>query len=113
MVRIESTGFGEVVIGGKTYYSDMTIWWDGRVEYRQKSHEVGLEEMAALLRGKPEVIVIGTGQQGVMKLMPKAEELAQQAGVEVFQEISPKAMEIFNGMIAQNKKAVAVIHTTC
>ena len=113
MVRIDSTSFGEVSVDGKTYYSDMTVWWDGKVEYRTKSHEVGVEEMAMLLKRKPEAIVLGTGQHGVVKLLPKAEELAYQAGVEIFQETSPKAIEIFNGLVAQGKKAVAVIHTTC
>ncbi len=113
MVKIESTSFGEISIDGKIYYSDMTVWWDGKIDYRTKSHEVGLEEMALLLRRKPQAIVIGTGQQGVVKLLPKAEELAYQAKVEIFQEISPKAIQIFNGLVAQKKKAVAVIHTTC
>ncbi len=113
MVSIESTSFGEIVIGGKTYYSDMIVWWDGRMEYREKSHLVTVEEMASLLKGKPQAIVLGTGQHGAVKLLPKAEELAYQAGVEIFQETSPKAIEIFNGLVAQGKKAVAVIHTTC
>lgn len=113
MVMIDSTSFGEISVDGKTYYSDMVVWWDGKVDYRQKSHEIGIEEMASLLRRRPDTIVIGTGQQGVVRLLPKAEELATQANVEIFQETSPKAVTIFNGLIAQKRKAVAVIHTTC
>ena len=113
MVKIDSTSFGEVSVNGKTYYSDMTVWWDGKAEMRNKSHELGVEEMAKLLKREPEAVVIGTGQQGVMKLLPKAAELAEQAEVDVFQDISPKAAKIFNGLIAQGKKAVAVIHATC
>lgn len=113
MVKIDSTSFGEISINGKTYYSDMVVWWDGKLEYRPKSHGIGVEEMASLLKRKPGAVVIGTGQHGAVKLLPKAEELARQAGVEIFQETSPKAAEIFNGLVAQKKKAVAVIHTTC
>jgi hypothetical protein len=116
MVKIDSTSFGELLIDGKTYYSDMTVWWDGRVEYRGKSHQLDMSEFVKLLQRKPEAIVIGTGQsppRGGLKILPEVLQMAEDRGIEIFSDLSPKAIQIFNGLLANKKKVVAVIHTTC
>ncbi len=113
MVDIDSISFGEIVIDGKTYYSDMTVWWDGRLDFRKKSHVFDINEFTALLKRKPEVIVVGTGQQGILKIPPEVKRYAEQKKVKLFIDISPKAVDIFNAMVADNKKVVAVMHITC
>jgi len=113
MVRIDSTKFGEVTVDGKTYYSDVRVWWDGRVEMRESSHTFGMSEFAALLRKKPEVIVLGTGHPGSVKILPEVKQASEDQKIEIFAEPSSRAVEIFNAFIADRKKAVAVIHVTC
>ena len=39
-------------------------------------------------------------------------EKAKDKGVKLFHEDTPKAVDIFNAMVATGKKAVAFIHTT-
>ncbi len=113
MVKIDSTSFGEIVIDNKTYYSDMIVWWDGKTEYRDKSHVIDMSEFVKIMKRKPDTIVIGTGQTGVLKLLPEVEQVAEDKKVKIFVEKSPKAIEIFNGFVCSGKKVVAVIHTTC
>lgn len=113
MVRIDSTSFGEIVIDGKTYYSDMIVWWDGKIEYRTKSHTVDMSEFLKLMQKEPEAVVIGTGQIGVVKILPEVNQTAEDKQVDLFIDQSKKAIQIFNGLVADGKKAVAVIHTTC
>ncbi len=113
MVEINAVEFGEIEINGKKYYSDMIVWWDGRVDYREKSHTLGMDEFLEILKTGPEVVVVGTGMSGCVRIEEKVKELAEQKGVEIYTEISPKAKEIFNGFVKNRKRAVAVMHTTC
>jgi len=112
-VEINSTRFGEVDINGKTYYSDMIVWWDGKIEFLSKRHIFNNKEISRLLKRRPEAIIIGTGQKGgIVKVTDGAQKLAKAKGVKLFIDQSPDAIDIFNGLIADNKKAVAVIHVT-
>lgn len=115
MVKIDGTDFGEISIDGKTYYSDMIVWWDGKVEYREKSHELDMSELLKLLQRNPEMIVVGTGQNipGSMKVLPEVLQVLEDKNIEIFKESSPKAIKIFNAMVSDKKRVVAVIHTTC
>jgi len=113
MVRIDSTSFGEVVVDGKTYYSDVTVWWDGRTEFRDKTHIFSMEEFLKILEKRPDTIVVGTGQHGVVKVPDEVRQVAEEQKVDLFIENSPKAMKIFNSFITEGRKAVAVIHSTC
>lgn len=113
MVEINSVKFGEITIDKKVYYSDMIVWWDGKIEYREKSHEFEMDEFLRLLERKPEMIVIGTGINGICRVLEEVEQAAKDKGIEIFKDLSPKAADIFNGFVADEKKAVAVLHSTC
>jgi len=113
MVKIDELKFGEIMIDGKTYYSDMIIWWDGQVAFAVKSHVFGMNGLAKILKKKPEVIVIGTGQQGVAKILPEVRQACEQKGIKLYTDPTPKAVDFFNGLIAQGKKAAGFFHVTC
>lgn len=113
MIEINSVKFGEIIIDKKVYYSDMIVWWDGKIEYQEKTHEFGMDQFLRLLGRKPEIIVIGTGMSGVVKIPEEVEQVAKDKGVEIFKEVSPKAAKMFNAFVAYKKRVVAVIHSTC
>ena len=113
MVRVDSVRFGEITIDGKIYYSDMIVWWDGKIEYRKKSHEFGMGEFLRLLERKPEIIVIGTGMSGICRVLEEVEQAAEDKGIEIFKELSPKAGEMFNAFVSDKRRVVAVLHSTC
>ena len=107
MVEINSVKFGEITIDDKTYYSDVIVWWDGRVEYRIKKHIFDLDELLKLMKKKPNAIVIGAGISGGLRI---TEEVAEMAEIEKFKfhvGSSSNAMDLFNGLVLQKKKAVA------
>jgi hypothetical protein len=112
MVRIDFVKFGEVMIDGEVYYSDMIVWWDGQREFVPKDHILGTDNFSALLRRKPDIIVIGTGLQGMVKITDEARHLAEEKGIKIFEHTSPEAADLFNAMIADSKNVVAYIHTT-
>ena len=113
MVKITSVRFGEVEIDGKTYFSDMIVWWNGKIEYREKSHTFGMSDFLKLAEKKPAIIVIGTGMNNICKVLDEVKQAAEDKKIEIYQELSPKAAKMFNGFVVDKKKAVAVIHSTC
>jgi hypothetical protein len=112
MVSIAFERFGELKIDDKIYYSDMIVWWDGEREFVEKDHVLDMKLFTKLLRKKPDVMVIGTGQQGRVRIPDGIRELAKARNVRLFEEISEKAVEIFNAMVATGRKTVAFVHTT-
>jgi len=114
MVKITNVKFGEIEVDKKIYYSDMIIWWDGKVEFREKSHVFDISDFVKLLERDPEIIVIGTGMDIEACDVPEeVEEKAEDKGIRIYKELSPKAAEMFNGFVADKKRVVAVIHATC
>ena len=112
MVRINSFKFGEVTVEGKTYYSDVVVFWDGKVMLRRKEHIFGMGEFLKILERKPTNIVIGTGVADMVRVAPEVVEVAKRKKVKLFVDKPENAVDIFNGLAKSRKKVVAVIHTT-
>jgi hypothetical protein len=112
MVKVDSVKFGEIKIDNKVHYSDLIVWWDGKIEYREKSHTFGINEFLKIMEKKPEIIVIGTGISGTCKVLEEVEQVAKDKNVEIFKELSHKAAEIFNAFADEKKRVVAVLHST-
>ncbi len=113
MAVIESVAFGEIRIGGRTYYSDVVVYWDGTFELKAKQLVFDTDEMKESVKKRgTEAVVVGTGIQGSLKVGDGALELARQKKVKLFVERSAEAVDVFNGLVADGKRAVAYIHTT-
>jgi len=119
MIQVESTSFGKVIIDGKTYGDVLIV--DNEVIPRNKgllrkvfgsSHKISEEEVKKLLEGDVEVIVIGTGQSGVLSVNPHIREKIKSANIELVVSKTPEAIKLFNSL-AKEKKVNALIHTTC
>jgi hypothetical protein len=114
MVQIKSTKFGEITIGRKTYYSDVVVWWNGKVDFKIKKHLLTLDDFIEIFEKNPEVIVIGAGyEESGIKLMPEIKEVALDKKIKIFIENTPKAIDIFNAFAKSGKKVVGIMHTTC
>ena len=112
-VKINSTKFGEITINGKPHDSDMTVYWNGKMSYRTKEHTIELGEFIKVLKAGPEIVIIGTGEVGVVKLTQEVVQWAEDKKVTIYTEKTPKAAEIFNAFAEQGKKVVGIFHVTC
>lgn len=113
MVKIDSAEWGKFTINGRTYFSDMYVFWDGKAEMRKKSHLFDMDEFLGLLRKRPKIIIIGTGFNGVVKVPEEVLQMAEDRNVELFMETTPKAVEVFNAFAGDGKRVIAVLHSTC
>jgi len=112
MVRIDSLKYGEIRIDGKDYYSDVVVWWDGKIELVVKTHQFGMNELLNLLKKNPEMVVVGTGIEGCVEILEEVTQEMENMELMLFVENSSNALEIFNALVSEGKKAVAFIHVT-
>jgi hypothetical protein len=113
MVKIDKTEFGKIIIDGRAYDYDVKILPSGKILQRfgpKGSHEICLEEFAEIMKEKPKIIVIGTGQSGVAELEADAKKEIESKGIKLIIEPTPKAIKSFNEAAARK---AGLFHLTC
>ena len=118
-MRIDSTDFGSITIDGKTYEHDVVIGLSGEVRKRKKrlskqqygtSHKLSKDEAKDIFEKGCDVVIIGTGQDGNLRLSAEAKEYFDDHGCEVVLERTPQAIAVFN---RSRGHRIAVMHVTC
>jgi hypothetical protein len=111
---IESYDFGRIVIDGRKFGSDVVIFPD-RIDgnwWRKEGHTLGVDDVKEIVEAKPEVLVVGTGYSGLMKIHPQTEQYLRSSGIELIAARTEKACKIYNELY-KSKRAVAAFHLTC
>lgn len=111
---IQGYSFGKMMYGGATYTSDLIIFPDRVMEswWRNKGHLLQMPDLEEVINEKPDVLIIGTGYMGVMKVPKELIAELEQQGFEVYAERSTKAVKRFNSR-DKTKKVAAAFHLTC
>jgi len=116
---IAGVRFGEVTVGEKTYSRDVYITADGQVKKRKKrlareeyhtAHALGPKELENICQGGPEVLFVGTGESGGLKLNDEALRYLSQRSIECRALPTPQVAEAYN---KSKQRKAAVIHVTC
>jgi hypothetical protein len=113
-MKITYYSFGKIDIDGKTYTSDVIIYPD-RVDAswrRKEGHYLQIDDLSVAVKEKPEIIIIGTGYYGVMKISDEALSFLTSKNIIAHVEKTGKAVELFNNM-PRGKKVIALLHLTC
>jgi len=112
---IQACSFGSMVIDGKQYFSDLVMYPDGQVvdSWRRKSgHRLSIDDIVKLIESEPEVIVAGTGINGLVKPENELEKFLSQKGIRFVAAPNHNAMEIYNEL-SPDKRIGACFHLTC
>jgi hypothetical protein len=113
-MRIEHYSFGNITIDGQTYTSDLIIYPD-RIDtswWRKEGHNLQLEDLKDVLNVKPEVLIIGTGAFGVMRVPKEIIVHLESKGIKVHAMRTGKAVDLFN-QLRKDAAVTAVLHLTC
>lgn len=108
---INSTSFGSITIDNKTYNHDIWIFVDKTIQRRDRNHKFTLEEFNILTKNNPEIIVIGTGQYGVVEIEENVIKASKERNINLIYDRTPSAIKKFNEL--KDKKIAAAFHTTC
>jgi hypothetical protein len=112
---IEGYRFGRIVVEDVEYKRDLLIFPD-RVEsdwWRIEGHKLHVEDIRKILDFEPEVLVVGKGAYGRMKITDEAETALSDKGIQVIAKKTDEACKEYNDLIKKGKKAVAALHLTC
>lgn len=119
---IEEYKFGLIVIDGKTYKHDVGVNWAGDVfEWsREDSHIIGVEDIIDALEQNPEVIIVGTGEQGMAQVSEAAQKAIEERGVRLIVDKTEQATRTFNVRRDESfeeegvqERIVGLFHLTC
>ena len=121
-MRIDSYSFGVMKVDGAEYRGDLIVfasrgagapdkvrsnWW------RKEGHSLAIEDLDDVLAFKPDILVIGKGASGLMKVPASTQETLQEQGIEVVATNTGRAWGIFNEQIGAGKKVAGAFHLTC
>ena len=112
---IDSYKFGEIVIDGQIYSSDLIIF-PGRVDaswWRAKGHELAEVDLESVLADPPEVLVVGTGRYGRLSVLPDTERVLTEHGVQLVAQPTKVACQMYNEQVQAGKRTIAALHLTC
>ena len=116
---IDATEFGAITIDGKTYEHDVIIRLSCEVEKRRKrlskaqygtSHVISKAEAKFVFEKGCDLLIVGTGQDGNVRLSPEASAYFDKKQCRVVLERTPEAILTFN---RSPDKKVALMHVTC
>jgi len=113
-MNIESYDFGRISIDGRSYTEDLKIvrgrvipgWW------RKEGYNLLPEDIEDILKARPDVLVVGTGHNGIMRISKAVEERLQKAGIELVAAPTRQAVDEFN-RISPTRDTAFAAHLTC
>ncbi len=83
-----------------------STWW------RQKGHELCIEDLTDVIQEKPDVLVVGMGNPGLMKVLPETEVRFKSEGIQLIVKPTEEACRIYNKLLKE-KNVIAALHLTC
>ena len=110
----------EVTIDGeKQRFKDCKVWPGGAREWRWEDtgthHNPGIQpaDIEEVLEQDIEVIVFGRGQLGRLNVSPETEALMRERRIPYHVEKTKRAVQLFNELARQGKRAGGLFHSTC
>lgn len=116
---IDRSEFGSITIDGRTYNHDVAIGLSGHVRKRRKklskemygtSHLISEAEARDIFEKGSDLLVVGSGQSGNVRLSPEAEAYLAGKACRVLLQPTQEAIKSFNR--AHGRK-IALMHVTC
>ncbi|MFZ5758531.1 MAG: MTH938/NDUFAF3 family protein [Thermodesulfobacteriota bacterium] len=112
---IEEYSFGRMVVNGTVHGADLKIvgsrvvagWW------RNSGHAVEVSDVADILVVRPEVLVIGQGSPGLMKVTESMKKELALLGIDLIEEPTAGAALTFNRLRGEGREVAAGFHLTC
>ena len=107
---INEYNFGRIVINKKEYTNDVIIldskiieWWRG------EDHHAKVPDFKDI-PDNTEVLVIGTGASGVMKIDPSVLDYFKEKKIRVIAEMTEEAVHVFNKLKEQKNNAKILVN---
>lgn len=114
---IESYSFGRMVVAGEEYRDDLMIY-ENEVNsgwVRKRGHALHPEDLTWITGKDPDLLVVGTGSTGRMKVTDETRSFLKENGIDLWIGDTQEAADYFNTRRnEENEGRVAgAFHLTC
>lgn len=112
---IEEYKFGYLRINGVEYRRDLIVFPDKVIPdwWRKRGHRLSLDDVREVIEYNPEILVIGTGASGAMKVSGEVMRGLEGVGIEVITLITNDAIKEYNKLLGEGCRVAAGLHLTC
>ena len=112
--EIQAFRFGRIVIDNVVYNRDVIIFPDRiRSDWQRRGgHNLAIEDLDEVLEGNPEVIILGRGVFGRMKVADELRELITERGIELVVLRTEGAIKAYNEL-RERRRVIAALHLSC
>ena len=115
-MRITLYDFGKMVVDGESHRHDVIVHPD-RIEgswWRKEGHNLVVEDLGSVWESRPDILVVGTGYYGNMRVPEETREFARSLGIELRAAKTTDAVKAFNDLAEDPSKTIAAaFHLTC
>ncbi len=113
-MKIEAYDFGAITVDGRIFTTDLKIvrgavlpgWW------RQEGHNLLPEDIEDIITAAPDILIVGTGHDGLMRVSRAVEQRLAGAGIKLIAKPTHQAVDEFNRLAGSHSIAFAA-HLTC
>lgn len=111
-MHIDSYSFGVMVVDGRRFNHDLIIFPDRIMDDwgRKEWHLLQWEDLEDIVEFKPDVLIVGTGESGFMKIADEVFVRMKVEGIQLIAYKTKEALKVFNEM---KGKKVGAFHLTC
>lgn len=112
---IESYNFGNMIINGSKFSSDLIIFQDIVIDnwWRKKGHELYVADIEQAIEDfNPTTLIVGTGKFGVMKILRETVEYLNSKNIKFIALKTDDAFLKYNEL-ANKEKVLGAFHLTC
>ena len=112
--KIESYEFGRIVIDGQAYDADLILLPDRILEgwWRKEGHLLQSADLEAVFDAEPDVLIVGQGAYGRMRVAGEAARAVEKAGIEMIALPTDEAVKRYNSL-PEGRTVAAALHLTC
>lgn len=112
--KVESYAFGRMVVDGEERTNDLILLPDRVVAnwWRNEGHRLTAADLDAVFEAEPDVLVVGTGAQGVMDVPQETRQAITNAGIELRIADTGEAWHTYN-QLQDRYEAAGAFHLTC
>lgn len=112
---IEHYSFGTMTVNGQSHDSDLTIirgevnegWW------RKNGHRLDLADLIDIIAAQPDVIIIGTGSAGAMRIPESVRSKLAALTITLIATPTAQAAQQFNHYHVHGENVAGGFHLTC
>jgi hypothetical protein len=114
-MNITDYRFGRIEVDGLAYGSDVIITPEGVEDawWRKDGHELAIEDLESICAAKPDMLIIGCGCYGRMKVPEFTRAFLTEKGIQFEILQTSAAVQLYNELQKKSARVVAALHLTC